>query len=311
MRSVIDRTRQLADLAGVAVQQASRAAPGVVSARAAATPAAAAAAAVTAPDLPQSCKDWLSELVLLYGVPFDYLVPVASMLPPETIRFFYLDQNYTDRLIDGAVSIGIGSSVDAVTLLGQIENVINQALQNLTAVRAARTGLPAAAASPGAPSGFLLRSAAVSGWPGIEVTATDAGGRALPLLRLDRLSTDVLICLLGGTPAEVRIHQPAESLHFGVIDDNHDNYFASLRYVSGANAGQQIGTQTVPVSLRSGSVANVVDVSKTHAALVAALRTAGALPPEGLTGAGFAIEMVQSAGVQPFTPTGAGQEGAQ
>ncbi|MDR6502251.1 hypothetical protein J2785_005431 [Burkholderia ambifaria] len=303
MRSVIDRTRQLADLADVVVRQASVAAP----ARAGAAPAPAPA---IAPDLPPACRNWLSELVLLYGVPFDYLVPAASMLPPETIRFFYLDQNYTNQLIDGAMSIGIGSSLESVTLLGQIENVINQALRGLTAVRAARTGLPAAE-SPSAPSGFLLRSAAVSGWPGIEVTATDASGRALPLLRLDRLSTDVLICLLGGTPAEVRIHQPAESLHFGVIDDNQGNYSASLRYVSGANAGKQIGTQTVPVSLRTGTVADVVDVSKTHAALAAALRTAGALPAEGLTGAGFAIEMVQSAGVQPFTPTGAGKEAGQ
>ncbi|WP_323121968.1 hypothetical protein [Burkholderia alba] len=296
MRSAIDRTRQLADLAGAAVQQTRLdTAPG---------------GAAAPPDLPQSCVDWLSQLVLLYGVPFDYLVPVASMLPPETIRFFYLDQNYTNRLIDGAASIGVGSSLEALTLMSQIENVVDQTLRNLTAARAARTGLPAAGA-PAAPSGFLLRSAVVSGWPGIEVTATDASGRAVALLRLDRLSTDVLICLLADTPAEVRIHQPSESLHFGVIDDHQGNYSATLRYVSGASAGQQIGTRTVPVSLRKGAAANVVDVSKTHDAMVAALREAGALPSEGLTGAGFAVEMVQSAGVQPFTPQAGVKEARQ
>ncbi|QNM98724.1 hypothetical protein [Chitinimonas koreensis] len=300
MKSAIDRTGQLADLAGIALRQAAQAVPAAAAA-ASALRLAAPAGDFDPPPLPQSCIDWLSELVLLYGVPFDYLVPVAAMLPAESIRFFYLDQNYSNRLIDGAASIGVGSSVESLALLSQIENVINQALQRLAVPRSARTGQPAGTPS-GAPSGFLLRSAAVSGWPGIEVTATDAQGGRVSLLRLDRLSTDVLFCLFGGTPAEVRIHQPSESLHFGVIDDNQGHYSATLRYVAGAQAGQQIGTQTAPVSLRTGTVADVVDVSKTVAALTQALQQAGALPPQGVTAAEFAIEMVQSAGVQPFNP---------
>ncbi|HLO77162.1 MAG TPA: hypothetical protein VK196_11975, partial [Magnetospirillum sp.] len=132
-----------------------------------------------------------------------------------------------------------------------------------------------------------------------EVTATDSAGTPLRLLRLDRLSTDVVICLLSGVPAQVQIHQPPESLHFGVIDDN-VSMSATLRYAAGANAGQQIyrngAAVTVPVTTRTGSVDGVVDVTKTAAAMVAAL----AMDPGAFGGAEFAIEMVQSAGVQPF-----------
>ncbi|WAC71548.1 hypothetical protein OU995_18425 [Roseateles sp. SL47] len=311
MKSAIDRTRQLADLAGVALLQASRAVPGVSAALETHPQARQLAQSVQQPPpaLPQNCVNWLAQLVLLYGVPFDYLVPVASMLPPESIRYFYLDQNYTNRLIDGAVSIGVSSSVESLALLGQIENIVNQTLQNLTAVRAGLTGAVAAAPA-GPPSGFLLRSAAVSGWPGIEVTATDAKGGKVGLLRLDRLATDVLLCLFNGTPAEVRIHQPSESLHFGVIDDGQGHYSSTLRYVSGSQAGQQIGTQTVPVTMRSGTMSDVVDVTKTVSSITTALTAAKALPPQGVTSAEFAIEMVQSAGVQPFTPQASKGEGA-
>ncbi|HTF04001.1 MAG TPA: hypothetical protein VK826_08245, partial [Bacteroidia bacterium] len=58
------------------------------------------------PNMPQPLTDWLSRLALLYGVPFNYLVPDEGMLPPESIRFFYLDINWVEALVDGAFSIG-------------------------------------------------------------------------------------------------------------------------------------------------------------------------------------------------------------
>ena len=44
-----------------------------------------------AQDVPQDVSAWLGRLVLLYGLPFHYLISEEQMLPSESIRFFYLD----------------------------------------------------------------------------------------------------------------------------------------------------------------------------------------------------------------------------
>lgn len=53
---------------------------------------------------------WLSRLRLLEGVPFQYIVPSEEMLPNESIRFFHMDRNWLDALVDGALSTGIYDS---------------------------------------------------------------------------------------------------------------------------------------------------------------------------------------------------------
>ncbi|MEL6606917.1 MAG: hypothetical protein AAFP88_01540, partial [Bacteroidota bacterium] len=69
---------------------------------------------------------WLARKQLLYGVPFDHLVPDQLALPQESLRFFYLDQNWLDCLVDGALSIGVQSSKD--TFFNQaMRGVINDA----------------------------------------------------------------------------------------------------------------------------------------------------------------------------------------
>ena len=46
--------------------------------------------------LPDTARDWLAALRLGEGVPFQYLVLDDRLLPAESIRFFYLDRNWTD-----------------------------------------------------------------------------------------------------------------------------------------------------------------------------------------------------------------------
>src|SRR5438045_2012141 len=65
----------------------------------------------------------LARLRLLEGVPFTYLVPDAELTPPETIRFFYLDRNATDALVQGALSVGTVNAVDRVQL-AQLHQVV-------------------------------------------------------------------------------------------------------------------------------------------------------------------------------------------
>lgn len=66
----------------------------------------------TSPKPPEHVIDYLAKLALLYGVPFENLVPDARMLPPESMRFFYVDPNWTEAIVDGALSTGIHSSRD-------------------------------------------------------------------------------------------------------------------------------------------------------------------------------------------------------
>src|SRR6185503_15442254 len=56
--------------------------------------------------------EWIARLVLLYPVPFHYLIPHQSLLPPESLRFFHLDDNWVDALVDGAFSIAVRSFDD-------------------------------------------------------------------------------------------------------------------------------------------------------------------------------------------------------
>ena len=62
--------------------------------------------------VPPDIVRYLARLRLLEGVPFNYLVPDATMLPLETIRFFYVDRNWLDALVDGALSVGTVNSAD-------------------------------------------------------------------------------------------------------------------------------------------------------------------------------------------------------
>ena len=90
-----------------------------------------------------------------------------------------------------------------------------------------RRGRPAGAG--GTVSGFLLRSRAVSGWPGLHVRAyRDELGQAddatipesdpgrLKVLRMERLAPAVLLVLFDGVPAVVHIEEPRQGIQFGV-----------------------------------------------------------------------------------------------
>jgi len=49
---------------------------------------------------------WILDRMYLAGVPYHYYLPDPSFLPEETLRFFHIDRNWIDALVDGALSIG-------------------------------------------------------------------------------------------------------------------------------------------------------------------------------------------------------------
>jgi hypothetical protein len=62
--------------------------------------------------IPESVTDWLARTTLLYRIPFSYLVADERMLPPDSIRFFFLDPGWLNCLLQGACSVGRSTSRD-------------------------------------------------------------------------------------------------------------------------------------------------------------------------------------------------------
>lgn len=182
--------------------------------------------------------DWLAQLYLLIGVPFENLVPHAGLLPTESVRFFYLDSNWLETLVEGAMSIGIESSRDRLYQDLMKDLIWNTTFDALQRKRDQQLGDLAKTAPDGSTvlfdqeslTGLLLRSAMVSGYPGLEINAytkytRDASGAVQPdltshinLLRMDRLSDDCMLCLWPAVPAVVTIDEPHEGVAFGFED---------------------------------------------------------------------------------------------
>ena len=271
------------------------------------------APSVQPPNPPASIIAWLARAALLYGMPFEYITPDGRMLPKESLRFFYIDANWQNSLIDGMVSIGLSSSADSMQVMASIETLVAEAIQQTSAVRPALRGAAAVTAAAdtvttGPITGLLLRSAAVSGWPGVEVSAysDDAGTNKLNALRIDRLSDDVLICLFDGLPRQVNFLQPPEGLHFGVrpTTQSPTGYITFLRGLGygGHDPGIQIVGPSAPLTMRKGTAKpGVLDVATSAAATKAALVALNALDTHGtFTAAEFAVQMVRAAGLQSF-----------
>lgn len=191
-------------------------------------------------EMPKYMESFLAHLRLLVGVPFDYLIPDSRLLPPESIRFFYMDRSWTDRLVDGAINVGkVGTREQAHHQAHHSEvrehlDLTERLVRTLQVAGAARGPLreldearkTAAARGPATiVTGFLLRSSAVSGWPHMDVRAfrrvvppdtTPTSEDTLRTLRLERLSPSVLLALFEGVPRLVWCEEPHHGIQFGV-----------------------------------------------------------------------------------------------
>ena len=286
--------------------------------------------------VPDSLRDFLGRLRLLYGVPFNYLVPDSRLLPVESIRFFYIDRNFTDRLVDGALSVGKTTTreflhaqqmhADVKRRVDDEERVLRRRL------RTGEAGPSVVRPHAAELTGMLLRSRAVSGWPGLEIKAfrgtsrqTPTGtGEKLALLRMDRLAPDVMLCIFEGVPSRLDIEEPSEGIQFGV--DLHGaredgtptpdaqfpgGFKVKLRFLRGPRSGQQMGpNDTTPIDVAvpvRRSNRRVVHVAALRDALTTALRATGEIhadPNAALTAGEFALQLVQFPFRQRFEDDG-------
>jgi hypothetical protein len=181
---------------------------------------------------------WLAQLLLLFPVPFDYLVADERMLPVESLRFFYLDNNWLDAMLDGALSVGTESSRDTFFNMVTRDLIRRSAYEAALTYRKNIAGVdpPAAQVQKNVTSGLLLRSGLVSGWPSLSVRPCLDGGQMLKTLRMAHLSPNVLLCVFRGVPDYVEISEPQEGFAFGTDEGGR----VALRYPAGATIGGQL-----------------------------------------------------------------------
>ena len=219
----------------------------------------------------KSVAAWLANLSLLYPIPFSYLVPDQRMLPVESIRFFYLDQNWMEALTAGALSIAIHSSSDVALQAAMLPHLNEaEAQQRRTLVQTRSDALPAAGDNGVNISGMLIRSQLVSGWPKLVITATH-GGAPVNIIRNDCPADNVRLCLFAGIPDTVTLAEPYQGLLFGV----EDGQIFPRCVTSAAFTGAVIANVSpVTPSFRnaaSGSVGGVLQVQNVATALETAV----------------------------------------
>lgn len=131
-------------------------------------------------------REWIQGFKRLEGVSPDYLLASSAMLPPESIRFFYVDENWVDALVEGALSIGGEEYCGCAANFRQYDG------------EEVRTG-------------FLLRSVLVEAFPALTVTPK-AGERELVVERLTYMGADVLLGIVNGEMDAIVFAEPEESL---------------------------------------------------------------------------------------------------
>ncbi|MFD7668780.1 hypothetical protein [Streptomyces sp. NPDC059788] len=166
----------------------------------------------------------LDEWTLLTAAPFHYLVPDARLLPPESLRFFYVDAAWLRALVDGAVSVGVGTTLDS-----EVTEALREAVTN----------------DPHAlPCGMLMRSQLVADIPNLLVTAQTKEGKAVPGYRRD-LRGGVLLLLFADVPSSITVAEPCHGLHFGLDEgdesDQDNNVIRLRRLKNGTGENQGIG----------------------------------------------------------------------
>jgi hypothetical protein len=252
--------------------------------------------------MPAELRSWLVRLRLLEGVPFANLVADTELLPPESIRWFYLDRRFTDALVQGALSVGTVNTDDRTHLTAQYPAIRTELDTEERNVRRA-PGSARFRGAPGPISGFLLRSQAVAGWPAIHVRAfsvdpsegdtafyEEDDPRRMRLLRLERLAPAVLLCLFDGIPTVVHCEEPRQGVQFGfdvtatatgvtaTLKPRHRDTFANLP------------GSPVPVRFRSTGAPGVVDIQALERSLAAKPDTGAA---DALDSGEYALQLIR------------------
>lgn len=224
-------------------------------------------------NLPEAIANWFSDLELLKNIPFNYLVPDARLLPAESLRFFWVDSYWVDCLQDGAFSIGRVTKTD---------------LKADTETQSSTSEIKADELI----TGLLLHSEVVSGWPGLEIegysdiipgkTVADPKHK-LTILRRERLSDNILLCLFQGEVKTVDFSLKSQSVNCGVDPIVGTSIYKGLRKLNGEEGDERITVRC------KGEVPGVIDIN----GLSGDLAKLNNIKEEDFTSAQFALSMIE------------------
>lgn len=247
---------------------------------------------------------WLADLHELRKVPFNHLVADERMLEKETLRFFYVDNNWIELLCNGALSVGTHSTRDTeyISLMkGAIRGAVNDELQKRWRKIDGMDFTPANGrdAFDLPVTGLLIRSALIAGWPGLVIKAFQ-NGTMLKNIRMETLSPNVLLCLFLGVPDSLVISEPQHSLRFGV-DDTGSSELRQLTAPVGAPLKRTItikdpGQKDHMRKDKDGNDTRVINISSIDAktGLAPDMITQLGTNAQNFGAAAFAIQMVQA-----------------
>jgi hypothetical protein len=196
--------------------------------------------------MPARLRAFLDDLRVLRRIPISYLVPDPDLLPPESIRFFHVNQNWIDRVIDGVFSNTNVGTVDFH--------------YSLTTLQLIRTAIDPA---PGGMTGLLIRSELTRRWPKMIVRAFSSAvagvddESTIPVLRAEAISRDIFIALFAGRPKRVHIREPFEGVRFGVEAKTGGGYEVDQRTPDGTVLNGDEDIQLRSMSLRTLNVATL------------------------------------------------------
>lgn len=219
--------------------------------------------------IPERLREWLVGLRLLRNVPLSYLVPDARLLPPESIRLFFVDPNWVERLVDGVFAAASAGTVSSSYHIGMLQ-LVRQDLDTTLLARASEQN-PGASWSPaeGPTTGMLIRSELVRRWPDMIVTAHEGltpNTPVVPVLRMEPVSRDVFIVIFAGQPKLVHVREPYVGVRFGVEPKNEGPSVPPYKVDKRQANGETIAGM-VNVVLRGTGVDRVIDIDAFAGAL--------------------------------------------
>jgi hypothetical protein len=239
--------------------------------------------------VPDKVSSWLNGLKTnMRGIPLHYLLPDRAMSPSESVRFFHVDINWFNALIDGACSIvrpADGGEREPPPCVYPPE-------------------------SQGRVTGCLVNGSVILNWPGLKIQGY-SGAVELNALVDDTLDSGLRVLLFDGVLDSLVISEPAESLHFGG-DVNGKGLDIALRYLQGDNAGAPIpdsrlkkstkrrrdrvtnnaSFQTASAVMRNPDL-GIIDLDATANQIKGKLVALGEFNGSTLNNAQFALEMVK------------------
>lgn len=272
---------------------------------------------------------WLTRLRLLEPIPFQYLVPSEDMLPSETIRYFHIDRNWVDALIDGALSVTLTSTRERQWLLKEMddgktrysslledldvaENLADEYRNYVTSKSNASTSSKQTGSKL---TGFLFRSSVVRDYPGLEIKGYDSGNSSKPwedkdqvsIHRFARLSESIIMVIFNGCPTHIRFQEPAEGIRIGV-DGDADQYELKLKNPDGTLLANGM---KINVNKRSYGDKSVIDILGLYNSLAAKIDSSDLSNSfDQQESALIATQMLQYPYQQDFVPYSQMQDGS-